>query len=189
MATLVLQPTVTAQWQALIKEAEAANHLALGDDLESYLVFLLMRFMEKPEIAKSVLAMDYLQALQSIGKQIMRLQEVGDKCLLFAGLFPERAERKRVRISYFVELGQSAYSSIADLSKIELAKFYQVLCKRFVGLMDILHTARDLASQHLTPLQAMDLWQDLQSPHALRVLRRYTQGTFVNDVVKTDKRH
>ncbi len=176
MSTIVLEPTIIAQWQALVKEAESAGRLVLPEDLESYLVFLLMRFMERPELAKSVLAMEYLWAFDSPVLQAVRLQDVGDKCLLLAGLFPEQAARKRVQISYFVALGQGAYSAVASLSKIEMAKLYQALQQGFVELMDVLHVIRELAGQRLTPLQAESLWSEVKSPHALRILQSYTGG-------------
>lgn len=178
MNTLILQPTVIADWQALVKEAEDASHYSLSEDLESYLVFLLMRFMGKPEIAKSVLALDFLHSLEQVGQQkkVLQLHEVGDKCLLFAGLFPGRAEQRHVRISYFVELGQSAYAELATLNKQKLAELYLALEEGFVMLMDVLHVIREFAGEQtgLTPLQAEELWCDTGSVHALTVLRRTT---------------
>ena len=89
MSHLILQPTETAQWHTLVKEAENNSHLMLGEELESYLVFLLVRFTAKPEIAKSVLGLDFLHCAQVTGYQKHdELREVGDKCLLIAGLSP-----------------------------------------------------------------------------------------------------
>ena len=86
MESLVLHPTATAQWHALVNEAESLRHIQLGEELESYLVFLLMRFTEKPEMAHSVLAMDFLDSVKAAGAERRdKLQDVGDKCLLFAG--------------------------------------------------------------------------------------------------------
>lgn len=189
MKSMLLEPTATAQWQALVKEAEASRHLSLGEELESYLVFLLMRFVEKAELAKSVLAMEYLQAFETLAGQGVKLQEVGDKCLLLAGLFPERAERKRVQISYFVELGRSAYSRVADLSRVEIAGLYQSLCESFVALMDVLHITRELAGNALTPLQAMHLWKEVKSPHALEVLQQHTKGILLFHELSLELKH
>ena len=44
MKRLVLHATDTAQWQALVHEAEAAAECSLSVETESYLVFTLMRF-------------------------------------------------------------------------------------------------------------------------------------------------
>ena len=41
MGVLLLQPTTTAQWQSLVKDAESSSNLRLNNELESYLVFLL----------------------------------------------------------------------------------------------------------------------------------------------------
>jgi hypothetical protein len=178
MKPLILQPTETAQWQALVKEAEQHSHLTLSEDLESYLTFLLIRFTGKPEMAKSVLALDFLHSLEQAGsKKLAALRDVGDQSLLVAGFFPGRAQKKHVRISYFVKLGQNAYSSLADLSKQNIGKLYTELCEGFVGLMDLLQMIREQADATvaLTPLQAEELWSDLASPHALAVLQRHTQ--------------
>ena len=112
MESLVIQPSATAQWHALVGEAEQACATRLGEELESYLVFLLMRYTESPEIANSVLALDYLHSMEAIGHlRETQLREVGDKCLLYSGLFPARAERRRVNSSYYVKLGMGAYSA------------------------------------------------------------------------------
>ncbi len=53
---LIVHPTDLAQWHALINEAQAMRSLQLAEDLESYVVFLLMRFTSRPEIASTILA-------------------------------------------------------------------------------------------------------------------------------------
>jgi hypothetical protein len=63
MSTLVLQPTSTAQWHKLVREAENAADHQLQEDLESYLVFLLMRFVNNPAIVSKIMAMEYLDGL------------------------------------------------------------------------------------------------------------------------------
>ncbi len=165
-------PTALAQWQGLINEASLSAHIRLNEDLESYLVFLLMRFSTRPEIAESVLAIDFLSACSDkTWDQPGQLQQVGDKCLLLAGLFPGRAERKHVRISYFIHLGQSAYSSLSSLSKPSWAVLFNELSNAFVPLTDVLLSARSLnQAPTLTPLQAEELYRDTQSSAAQRTL-------------------
>lgn len=161
-----------AQWQALINEATVDAHIRLNEDLESYLVFLLMRFSTQPEIAHSVLALDFLSAFNdNVMDRSGQLQQVGDKCLLLAGLFPGRAERKHVRISYFIHLGQSAYSSLSAVSSLSWAGLFNDLSNAFVPLTDVLLTARSLNQvSALTPLQAEELYSDTHSSAAKRTL-------------------
>ncbi len=177
MGVLLLQPTITAQWQSLVKEAESSNNLRLNDELESYLVFLLGYYNQRPDIANSILAKEFLTGMtEKYTRQRECLREVGDKCLLFAGFFPEQAEKKQVKIKYFIELGQTAYIQVASLSKPGSASLYNALSYDFLSLMEILHSIRSLSDpkKELTPLQAFELWTDVKSQRALTVLRKNT---------------
>jgi hypothetical protein len=193
MESLILHPNQTAQWQAIVSEAEHLASIQLSEELESYLVFLLIRFCNQPSIAQSILAHDFLMNLEQLNNQgtfnqqikqqtTNNLRDIGDKCLLLTGLFPGRARRRRVRISYFVKLGQMAYSSVSYTQKNSFEKLYSSLCQHFVGLMDILQTMRELTHEQnginygIDLLQAEELWSDIRSQHALKVLKKVTQG-------------
>jgi len=176
MSRLVIHPTPTAQWHALINEAQSAAQCQLDEDLESYLVFLLIRFTTRPEMHSRIMANDFLDECQSPNNhQHERWRDIGDHCLLFSGLFPQQAQRRLVSLGYFVALGQNAYSQIADSeyhpdigSHTEL---YADLANEFVLLMDILHSMRTLHHDNdplLQPLQAYELWMQTGSQHALQ---------------------
>jgi hypothetical protein len=83
MKRLVLHATDTAQWQALVHEAEAAAECSLSVETESYLVFTLMRFVGRARLAKTCLALGYLAGLLQRGPLHRQgLRDVGDQCLL-----------------------------------------------------------------------------------------------------------
>ncbi len=170
MQQLILEPTPQAQWQALVHDAQALCDQRLDETLESYLVFLLMRFTDNPQSLSRIMASDYLQSQACSGEQrVGRLRDVGDHCLLFSGLFPQLAERRLVRVGYFVDLGRSSYLQLSDLLDRSRAAVYGHLSATFVVLMDIMHAMRELGGQSvLTPLQAMDLWQDTGSHRCFR---------------------
>lgn len=182
MSELVLQPTTTAQWHALVSDAEQAAGYTLGEELESYLVFLLMRFTRKPQMLSRIMALDYLKsANRSRGERREQLKDVGDHCLLFSGLFPKQAEKRMVRVSYFVNLGRSAYQQVSDHINTS-ESVYSLLSKDFVALMDILQTMRDIQhdeshSTHLSPIHAFDLWHDTGSNHAYKIIQSLTGAT------------
>ena len=165
MTQLILEPTAQAQWQSLVHEAQLACDRHLDETLESYLVFLLMRFAARPQCTARIMAEDYLRSQALQGEQrVEKLREVGDHCLIFSGLFPQLAERRLVRIGYFVAIGQSSYRQLSDVMERSWAAVYQRLSEAFIVLMDILHAMRETSGQSiLTPLQAMDLWQDTGS--------------------------
>jgi len=176
MSHLVIHPTPTAQWHALVNEAQIAAQCQLDEDLESYLVFLLMRFTTRPEMHSRIMAAEFLEECQSPNNhQHERWRDIGDHCLLFSGLFPQQAQRRLVSLGYFIALGQNAYSQIADSNNHpemgSHSELYNDLANDFVLLMDILHSIRTLRHDNdplLQPLQAYELWMQTGSQHALR---------------------
>src|SRR5262249_52839092 len=98
------------------------------------------------------------------------LQNVGDQCLLFVGLFPHAAEKKHVKINYFVDLGRSAYANISHT----VNDLYWSLAIQFVALMDVLQSIRH--TPDLLPLEAFEQWSELDSQRALQILNEYTKG-------------
>ncbi len=175
---LMLEPTSKAQWHSLVKDAMASSGIAIDEELECYLVLLLIRFTAEPDLLTKALALDYLQSQNELGalkRDILR--DVGDKCLLFSGLFPGQAQRKRTRISYYVNLGQSAYGALADLATTDFNRLYGELREKFVPLMDVLLATRSIYGDLslLTPVEAQELWSDTGSQQAYRVLQHVCQ--------------
>ena len=178
MRKILEQPGNISQWQALVAEAEELTGVQLGEELESYLVFTLMRYLRRPEMAQRILALDFLEAFQhSHPQRNEALRDVGDQCLLFSGLFPRRAERRRVRVSYYVKLGRSAYQDLAD-SLSKTADLFTLLAEEFIAAMDTLQAIRVLGQQTtgLLPVQAYELWQDTASRQAYAELVRQSGG-------------
>lgn len=145
MSKIIVQATALAQWYALVNEAEVQCHCHLNEDIESYLVYLLMRFCNQAEWAGAVLGLDFLQAMQSPGKRgLQGLQEVGDKSLLFCGLFPNVAQKRHVSIRYFIDLGQGAYWQVGNLETPRTADLFYALCREFEQLKNVLGATRSL---------------------------------------------
>lgn len=143
MTKLILHPTDMSQWHALVNEAEAATRLVLHENTESYLVFLLMRFSQTTQLMESVIAMDFLESMHALGRrQIERLREVGDKSLLFCGLFPGMASKRHVKLDYYSDMGQAAYLSVSELEGPESADLYLQLSSQFVMMQQILQAMR-----------------------------------------------
>lgn len=143
MKKLILHPTDTSQWYALVNEAQAATRLILNELTESYLVFLLMRFSQTTQLMESVIALDFLESMQTSGKrQVNLMRDVGDKSLLFCGLFPGMAEKRHVRLDYFTEMGQAAYLIVSEMQASESATLYHQLSEEFVRLQQVLNAMR-----------------------------------------------
>lgn len=147
MAIFKFEPTKTAEWQSLVIEAQLHSGYQFDDKIENYLVLTLDHFTKEKKLISSVIAIDFLHASDSHGKQsIDKLREVGDQCLLLSGLFPERALKKNVSLNYFINIGKQAYETVAENNLIltfDSELFYQ-LSDDFVAIMDLLHAMRQL---------------------------------------------
>lgn len=178
MKNLLLQPTPLSQWYCAVSEAHQAAPVELDLQSESYLVFLLHRFTDKPDVLQSVIALDFLKAAHQQGAlREHKLREIGDKCLLLAGLFPQRASRRCLRISYFVDLGMTAFDALSDseFNTLDNHTTFHDLANTFVPMMDVLHTLRSFSRDEsvLTAEEASDLWQQTGSLYAFNVLKQY----------------
>ena len=175
MSNLILQATTTAQWLTLVSEAEQATGHWLDEESESYLVFLLIRHTDDSQLITQIVGQDYLQS-QNLppNQRQQQLRGVGDHCLLFSGLFPHQAERRHVKLSYFVDLGRSAYQEAANNCQQTLVSLYQHLASEFLSLMEILQGIRTLNNQTIpaSPIAAYELWQETGSHQAFDQLTR-----------------
>lgn len=166
--------TSVALWQEIIKGAENRCSVVLKDELEIYLVSLLIRFTNKPEVAKQIMATAFLNALHTAkNERSVSLQLVGDQCLIFAGLFPKAAEKKLVKLNYFVDLGRSAYSQISHATN----DLFGSLSLEFVVLMDVLQSIR--SSHDLSPLEAYEQWVQLGSKRAFKMVQDYANDGII----------
>jgi hypothetical protein len=180
MGLLVVQGL--EQWRSLVQEAQYQSQLQLHEDLESYLVFLLNRYNTETSLAESRPGFELLQSLSRLSStRSIQLRDVGDRCLLFAGFFPGIAQRRRVNVRYFVDIGQSAYGQLSMISKDHLVGLYRMLSKQFIDLMKILHEIRALAKSDssFSSLQAIELWSEFNSTAALSTLPQHTQSSLV----------
>jgi len=160
----ILDSSELSQWHALVREAEQDYGCQLDEAMQSYLVFTLMRFAKNPQLNSHALAIDYLNSHHlSNSLRSEQLRDIGDQCLLVSGLFPQSAEKRQVGVTYYVDLGRSAYHHISTVTQKGIAELYQQLAESFVLLMDLLQTIRQYSTPALQPIAAMDLWQQTGS--------------------------
>ena len=189
MSNVLISGAQVADWQKLVSEAEAELGVSLDEELESYLVFTLMRYTRRPDMTSRVMALDYLQAMQTTGNaRQQQMREVADQCLLLTGLFPARVKRRRVSIMYYVDLGRSAYQHLAE-NLASMTVLYSRMAQQFVQAMDTLHAIRQLGegTLQLEPLEAYDLWQQTGSRAAQAQLGLDQQNILPVDWL--DKKH
>jgi hypothetical protein len=176
--SLLTSTSSVALWQDTIRDAQDACAVTLQSELEAYLVYLLIHYTRKPDMAKRAMAIKFLETLQLQKQQrSILLQEVGDQCLLLTGLFPQIVVKRHVKIRYFVDLGQAAYATISK----KASDLYSLLAIHFISLMDVLQSIR--LDHSLLPLEAYEQWNELGSRRAFKILQEYTLAVPVSTTV------
>jgi hypothetical protein len=132
-------------WQALVQDAYERTGRRLDESSESYLVFVLLRYQADHLLLSHAQGLDWLQALELAGRaRADALRDVGDRCLLVAGLFPGLAERRRVSVDYFITIGRSAYQGAAGATRQAYAALYEQLARSYRELVQTLSAMRNL---------------------------------------------
>ena len=99
------------------------------------------------------------------------------------GLAPS-AEKRQVGVTYYVDLGRSAYHHISTVTQQGIAELYQQLAESFVLLMDLLQTIRQYSTPAMQPIAAFELWSKTGSQAALKQIS--DKATPVHDVLLHD---
>lgn len=126
-------------WYDLVRDGEARMHTRLPEDVEHYLVFVLHRHQADAQLGARTMALECLHGLERAGTaRCDALRDVGDRCLLIAGLFPALARRRNVGPDYYASLGQAAYAEVAVLARAGHATLFAHLAQGFVAMRQVL---------------------------------------------------
>jgi hypothetical protein len=150
--------TATQLWFELVREGEERMHLRLPEEVESYLVFVLHRHQRDAWLGGRTMALECLHGLELAGHaRTDALRDVGDRCLLIAGLFPRLAQRRNVQPGYYVALGRAAYGEVAVLARAGYGELFAQLARRFDAMRCVLGgigARPDIARDVQAPLAA-----------------------------------
>lgn len=139
----ILTENETALWVDLVHDAERDASAPLEEELESYLVFLLIAHMRDTHLHRNAVAIDYLLAQSRCGQRHRdELRSVGDRCLLLAGLYPEQAQQRMVGLDYFMAIGSQAYQELAHAMRARVSDLYEHLAQAFARVVRVLLEVR-----------------------------------------------
>lgn len=133
------------EWYQLLSEARLRTGFALHENIESYLILTLDHYTSDLQLPNQVLALDFLEGFNHKGREALdRLRSTGDRCLILAGLFPDRARRFNLKSQYFIDIGQQAYHTLASRSVLHYdPDLFDALCREFVMLTQLLLAMRN----------------------------------------------
>lgn len=124
--SLVTSSSELALWHSLIGEAQHKLHRYFPEEIESYLVFLLLRNTTMTNLTLSI-ALEYLHAQNKPDA----LQKIGDRCLLLCSFYPEYTNRRTLSETDYIEVGRSAYYSVHNA-------LFDTLSQEFIKLKEVL---------------------------------------------------
>lgn len=127
-------------WVDLVRDGEDRVRTRLPELIESYLVFMLQRHQGDAVLGGRVLALDWLDGQERVGRERAdALGNVGDRCLLIAGLFPRLAERRNVQPHYYAAMGRAAYAEVAAATRAGYAELFAELARAFDAMRRVLN--------------------------------------------------
>jgi hypothetical protein len=142
MAMLQLQQSDLAQWYCLINDAEYAQKVQISQDIELYLVHTLMAYTRRADLCKTIIGLEFLKTQLPSPRQRTQLQEIGDHCLLFDGLFHDNIKQSGVHEHYYRNMGEHAYQQLYFLGGDAV---FLHIASQFVQATQVLQGVRKLA--------------------------------------------
>ena len=140
-----LEQSPQEYFKDLVESAIHHQHVKTDDTAKFYLVNLLVNSIEskKMHMSDEPLAITFSKAFQrSSAKQGVILREVGDFSLYLSGFFSESLSRKIVDVDYYITIGKTAYSYLANIetsmkSQNSHTSLYEELSSKFLPFTNV----------------------------------------------------
>ena len=195
--TVIIEPTNF--FNDLVSEAIEERNVETSPLASSYISNLLTKYLhteslfdETTESGKkriSTLAETYLKAMNSeLRTQAELLKRLGDVSLYISGFFSESLNRKIVNVDYYVNMGETAFDTLAKSTQEEAySNLYKEFSVHFVKFMDVLSLVSEKANMkgNLNLLRLLDTYQDTGSDLAKETL--IEKGIYILDEAELKK--
>lgn len=177
-------------FQDSISQAIKNQHINTDDGTVIYLANLLTVFTRSENLFEpdnkrmhlKPLALQYEDALNapSALARNIALQRMGDIALFIAGIFSQSLARQAVDIDYYINMGGSAYSYLADIrdrrmSETALGDIFSELAQKFIDFVDVLNEVCE--KKHTTSdqdlLRLYEVWMRTGSKRMEQQLRQH----------------
>jgi hypothetical protein len=172
-----------------VTSAASTLNIRLDANVEYYLVTLLTDFVTAPQPAPdqidpfdTPLALMLQKAMDATPDRRFRIfKRMGDTSLYVTGFFQDYFNRKLFSMSYYIDMGKTAYSSAAGLmadqkGDLQFAETYQLLAKKFDQFVEILATISDTTDSGQSNrgiLEIYDRWNQTGSDRLRKELSKH----------------
>ena len=145
---LILETNLESYFHERVRDARKSLACMIADEVEFYLVQLLCEFSRgegKAQPMEEPLALIYHRALDADPlTRLSLLKDLGDLALYVAGYFSDALHNQSVDEDYYVSMGGTAYSCVADLMTSQrkgdgVADIYAEMSTKFESLVRLLN--------------------------------------------------
>jgi len=148
---LVRSESATEYFRELVESAMQHQKVAARELTSFYVVNMLTGFIHLDRSAgadEQPLAVTFAKALQAAGiAQRDGLRRVGDLSLFISGFFADSLNRGLVDVDYYIQLGGSAYGSLArQASSDTFGDVFDELSEKFSDFVDVLSEVSERSS-------------------------------------------
>jgi hypothetical protein len=176
-AVMLVVSDMSVYFREALESAMDKGSIHLTEPAQIYLVHLLSEFArsenvfagtergEKPTLVELLSRAKDAEPIEAVRVY----KHLGDSSLYFSGFFVDSMEREAVGRSYYLSMGETAYSSVADLMRVQAATssaLFTELADRFADLAELLHAV----SLHGERTQSRE---GLPADKVLALLERY----------------
>jgi len=174
-----METPVETFFQEEVGRAFRERGLLAGALTASYVANLLASYAAQP-LDDTPLAFKMKEAIEASGHERRHcLRQIGDRSLFVSGFFGESLGRRLVDVDYYIEMGCTAYGTLAKTEKVFAAVgesfvgVFQELSERFETIVDalILVSQRTSLAQRSTDIvRLVERWQQTGSRFTARRL-------------------
>lgn len=153
----------TEFFRDLVESAMQNQHVCARELTSFYVVNLLAGFVhgDAHAGADQALGTRLARAMQTAGAaQRDGLRSVGDQSLFISGFFSDSLNRSLVDVDYYIQLGESAYRSLARQEDRALGDVFDELSAKFTHFVDVLGevSERTSISSNADVLRLYEKW-------------------------------
>ena len=152
----------TEFFRELVESAMQNQRVSAHELTSFYVVNLLAGFVHGDAHAgDQPLGTQFARALQTAGsEQRDGLRTVGDQSLFISGFFADSLNRRLVDVDYYIQLGESAYRSLARQADRTLSDVFDELSGKFTTFVDVLGevSERTSISSNADVLRLYEKW-------------------------------
>lgn len=142
-----MKDAYTNAFYNVVKETQETSGVELPSHIETYVVMLLARNLDRPDFLPEK---SFIEAYLKLKKPAnYNAKELGDACLFVCGVFPTYGSKHGLKRTYYSNIGVSSYEMVAETLNGQL---FSQLAKHFDFISEFIEMATTPSNTQIKPL-------------------------------------